>query len=422
MKYKPDPSNPMDLHHFNVCLSDSELDRPHLGLGPLRVEPHSIVVFTGPPGAGKGTQAAVVAQRLGMVHVSTGDLFRAEVRAGSDIGKAVASYMDAGVFVPPEITNKVLAGRLEMEDTAGGVILDGFPRTIDHLKDLDVILGNGPKRVIASVHIDISEGEALRRISCRRLCSTCKGTVHVDHDSLVCPACGATGSLTQREDDKEETVRRRYQLFQATNTPLMEEFARRDLLYSLNGSASISRTSDRITEVICYPQRFGYGSQSAFKRLEAQLSFRGNEIPSVEMVSLVSAFRDAALEENIKKRTGAVRRFVYLCTTSSHKLAEFVSVFDKYGIEVLQVPDYYNVKAAEGRKIGRSGVHANVIEALLKEKTKELVPLAVLKEDTSLLKPGGSDIHSSRRPGEHLSYCHDSITQLRGHRCVCRPL
>ena len=171
----------------------------------------TVVVLLGSPGAGKGTQAPLLASRLGLPHVSTGDLFRAAVRDGTPLGLEVRRFMDAGQLVPDDITVRMLRERLARPDTQGGVILDGFPRTDAQARILDGMLGEDGRRVDRALFIEVSEDELVRRMSGRRICQANGHPYNILTKAPQVPGqCDLDGSpLIQRSDDREDVVRAR---------------------------------------------------------------------------------------------------------------------------------------------------------------------------------------------------------------------
>ncbi len=364
-----------------------------------------IFLLIGPPGVGKGTHAQLLAHRYGVIHISTGDLFRAEAKSGSERGRKLAEYMAAGQYVPPDMANPILTERLGQQDCQeNAVLLDGFPRTRPQLDDLDQILAPLHKSLHAALFLDLIDAEeSVRRISGRRTCSNgdCKAiyNIHSSPPTLpdVCDRCASP--LIQRADDKEETIRKRFARDQEGAPTLIAEVAARDILFTFKGSSSqISRITDKVTEVMCFPDRFTVSCVTAFHRLSVLLNtppfhpqaLSLSPLPPGDLADIVRDFRDASLRENAGKRTGSLRRWVYLATTNTQKTREFVRVFDRYGVEVLQIPPLPT---------------PDIIQAFLLLKTADLIPVAVLSETSLLLKPGSREL-SSLRPGvkaDHLS-------------------
>ncbi len=210
------------------------------------------VVFVGPPGVGKGTQAQRLAERRGVVKISTGDVLREAVRQGTPLGVRAKSFMDAGSLVPDELVIGMLAERLKMDDTKRGYLLDGFPRTIAQAEALGKMLearGEALDRVIA---FEADPEVIIDRLSGRRGCPRCGTVYHVRFDpspaGTRCGACGA--DLFQRDDDQESTVRRRLTVYQAETAPLLEYYRKRGLLARLDGSAPIDDVAARLDDVL----------------------------------------------------------------------------------------------------------------------------------------------------------------------------
>ena len=178
------------------------------------------LIFLGPPGAGKGTQATGVSSHLRVPHISTGDMFRAAIKNATPTGLEAKRYMDAGQLVPDSVVVDMVRERLAMPDCANGYLLDGFPRTVDQARALDDI--STPDAV---VDIDVPDERLLARLTGRRVCSKCNGTFHVSKlaDEKVCPTCG--GELYQREDDKPATISNRLGVYHEQTAPLIGYYA-----------------------------------------------------------------------------------------------------------------------------------------------------------------------------------------------------
>lgn len=193
----------------------------------------SRIVLLGPPGAGKGTQAALLAERLGLRHISTGEILREEVEHGTELGRKARAYMDRGELVPDELVIAMLRGRL---DSDSGFILDGFPRTVSQAEALE-----GLARLDRVLNIRLSEEEVVRRLSARRVCKGCGRNYNlISNPPKVagrCDACG--GELFQRDDDKPEVIRRRYQVYEAETAPLKDFYRKRGLLVEVEGARPI---------------------------------------------------------------------------------------------------------------------------------------------------------------------------------------
>lgn len=199
------------------------------------------IVLLGAPGAGKGTQAKFLAEALGVPHVASGDLFREALKDETPLGLEAKKYMNQGLLVPDEITIAMVCERLSRPDCAGGVILDGFPRTLEQAKALDRALAEERRALEKVLYIKVSEEELIGRLSGRWICSQCQAVYHVRSNPPkkpgICDKCG--GELYQREDDRPETVRRRLEVYFAQTAPLIEYYARKGLLVEINGEQEI---------------------------------------------------------------------------------------------------------------------------------------------------------------------------------------
>lgn len=201
------------------------------------------LVFLGAPGAGKGTQAKRISEKYGIPHISTGDMLRANIKAGTELGKLAKSYIDKGALVPDEVIIKVMESRLAEADCKNGYLLDGFPRTIEQAKALDKITD-----VTLAVNIVVDNDAVVARIAGRRMC-VCGESYHVSaHPSDVCDKCGA--KLYQRDDDKEETVKSRLEVYEKQTAPLIEYYSAKGVLRDVDGMKDVADVTSEIVKVI----------------------------------------------------------------------------------------------------------------------------------------------------------------------------
>ena len=207
------------------------------------------IVMLGAPGAGKGTQAKMIADQYGMPHVSTGDIFRANIKEGTELGKEVKSYMDQGLLVPDELTVKILLDRVGKEDCQNGFILDGFPRTIPQAEVLDKALAELGDAIDYAINVDVPDEHIIGRMTGRRACLTCGATYHIVHipprQEGICDGCGK--ELVLRDDDKLETVRKRLDVYHEQTQPLIAYYQEKGILRTINGTAEMQ---DVFTEII----------------------------------------------------------------------------------------------------------------------------------------------------------------------------
>ncbi|REJ36423.1 MAG: adenylate kinase, partial [Bacillota bacterium] len=188
------------------------------------------LVMLGLPGAGKGTQGELLAQRLGIPRISTGDMFRAALKSDTELGRRVKAYVERGELVPDHLTVALVEERLAQPDARSGFVLDGFPRTVPQAQALDEKLLAAGRPLHAAIYINVPQEVAIRRIASRRVCSQCGATYSQDQvaEAGVCPACG--GPLVQRPDDSEETARHRLQVYLAQTHPVVEYYRRAGIL------------------------------------------------------------------------------------------------------------------------------------------------------------------------------------------------
>jgi len=206
------------------------------------------IVLLGAPGAGKGTQAAVIARETGAVSIATGDLFRQALARGTELGKQAQAYMEKGLLVPDEITIRMLEDRMAAPDTGSGVILDGFPRNLAQAGALDRTLQKQSRAIDRVVYIKVPEEELLRRLSGRWVCRNCQSPYHeVDSPPRVagrCDRCG--GELYQRPDDRRDTVKKRLQVYFAETAPVIDYYRQAGKLLTVDGTGSAAEVSRRI--------------------------------------------------------------------------------------------------------------------------------------------------------------------------------
>ena len=211
-----------------------------------------IVVLLGPPGAGKGTQAARLAVRQGVAHVASGDLFREALAAGTALGRQAQAYMERGELVPDDIVVRMVLERLAKPDCARGVILDGFPRTAAQAQALDGDLAAQGRRVDSVLSLDVPEEAILERMTGRRVCRECQAPYHIKFNpparSGVCDRCG--GPLYQRDDDGEDTVRRRLVVYQEQTLPLVSYYGRQGVLSQVDGLGELTEVTERLAQAL----------------------------------------------------------------------------------------------------------------------------------------------------------------------------
>jgi len=210
------------------------------------------IVFLGAPGAGKGTQAAIVSQELNLAHIASGDLFRQALEQGTELGLQAKSYMEKGMLVPDEITIRMVLERISAPDCEHGVILDGFPRNLEQAKALDKALLQQGRAIDKAVYIKVSEPELLNRLSGRWICRNCQTPYHATNSPPKvwgkCDNCG--GELYQRADDIVETVKKRLEVYFAQTAPLIDYYQRAGKLLEVDGEGSVDEVVKRIITAV----------------------------------------------------------------------------------------------------------------------------------------------------------------------------
>ena len=210
------------------------------------------VILFGAPGAGKVTQAAILAEKTGLVHITTGELFREAIRQETELGKQAKPYYERGQLVPDHLTIAMLLERLSEGDCAGGCLLDGFPRTLEQATALDEALAQDGKAIDRVLYIQVSENELMSRLSGRWNCRQCGGVYHErfqpPRQAGRCDQCG--GELYQREDDRPETVRRRLGVYFQQTAPLIEYYRSRGKLVEIDGGKSVEEVAEELQAVV----------------------------------------------------------------------------------------------------------------------------------------------------------------------------
>lgn len=211
-----------------------------------------LIIFMGPPGAGKGTQAERIVSEFGIPHISTGDMFRAAIKEGTALGLQAKSFMDQGKLVPDEVTIGIVKERLTKPDTEKGALLDGFPRTVAQAEALDRLVAAMNRKIDSVIDLEVDRDKLLARLTGRRVCKSCGATYHVVFNPPakegVCDKCG--GELYQRADDTEETVATRLDVYFKQTAPLLEYYTKQGVLRSINGEAEIDEVYREISGIL----------------------------------------------------------------------------------------------------------------------------------------------------------------------------
>lgn len=210
------------------------------------------IIMLGAPGAGKGTQAKMLAEKYGIPHISTGDIFRANIKNNTELGKKAKGYMDAGQLVPDELVVDLVVDRIKAEDCMKGFILDGFPRTIPQAEALDYALNNQNEKIDYAINVDVPDENIITRMSGRRACVGCGATYHIVYNPTkvegICDTCGQ--NLILREDDKPETVKKRLDVYHEQTQPLIDHYDAKGVLLTVDGTQDINDVFAAITKVL----------------------------------------------------------------------------------------------------------------------------------------------------------------------------
>lgn len=210
------------------------------------------IIMLGAPGAGKGTQAKMIADKYGVPHISTGDIFRANIKNGTQLGMEAKQYMDKGLLVPDELTVKILLDRVAQDDCKKGYVLDGFPRTIPQAEVLDKALTELGDQIDYAINVDVPDENIVRRMGGRRACLSCGATYHIEHvppkKEGICDTCGQ--ELVLRDDDKPETVQNRLNVYHEQTQPLIEFYQAKGVLKTVDGTVDMKDVFAAITEIL----------------------------------------------------------------------------------------------------------------------------------------------------------------------------
>ena len=210
------------------------------------------IIMLGAPGAGKGTQAKLIAEKYQVPHVSTGDIFRANIKNGTELGMEAKKYMDQGLLVPDELTVRILLDRVAQEDCKNGYVLDGFPRTIPQAQVLDEALTKQGEEIDYAINVDVPDENIVRRMSGRRACVKCGATYHIEHIPPkvegICDTCES--ELILRDDDKPETVQNRLKVYHDQTQPLIDFYTKKGVLKTVDGTVAMQDVFKAITDIL----------------------------------------------------------------------------------------------------------------------------------------------------------------------------
>ena len=210
------------------------------------------IIMLGAPGAGKGTQAKQIAAKYSIPHISTGDIFRANIKNGTDLGKKAKEYMDQGLLVPDELTCDLVMDRIAQDDAKNGFVLDGFPRTIPQAEALTAALEKIGQAMDYAIDVDVPDENIINRMSGRRACLNCGATYHIvsipPKKEGICDTCG--NELVLREDDKPETVKKRLDVYHDQTQPLIDYYTGKGILKSVDGTQPMDKVFEDITSIL----------------------------------------------------------------------------------------------------------------------------------------------------------------------------
>ena len=210
------------------------------------------IVMLGAPGAGKGTQAQRIAEKYGIPHISTGDIFRSNIKAGTELGKKAKSFIDQGLLVPDEVTIGMLLDRIHEVDCENGYILDGFPRTIPQAESLTAALEENGEAIDFALDVEVPDANIVNRMAGRRACLKCGATYHTEFAAPkkegICDKCGS--ELVLRDDDKPETVQKRLEVYHEQTHPLIDYYKKKGVLHAIDGTLSMETVFKNIVDIL----------------------------------------------------------------------------------------------------------------------------------------------------------------------------
>ena len=210
------------------------------------------IIMLGAPGAGKGTQAKKIADKYQIPHISTGDIFRANIKEGTELGKKAKSYMDQGLLVPDELTLELIMDRFQNPDCANGYVLDGVPRTIPQAEALTAALEKNGETIDYAINVEVPDENIVARMSGRRACLACGATYHVVYaptkEEGICDRCGE--KLVLRDDDKPETVKKRLDVYHSQTQPLIDYYTKQGKLVEVDGTQNVDAVFDAIVKIL----------------------------------------------------------------------------------------------------------------------------------------------------------------------------
>jgi adenylate kinase len=210
------------------------------------------IIMLGAPGAGKGTQAKMIAEKYSIPHISTGDIFRANIKNGTELGTKAKTFMDQGLLVPDELVVDLVVDRFKQDDCKNGYVLDGFPRTIPQAEALDAALSAIGENIDYAINVEVPDENIINRMSGRRACVSCGATYHLVHiptkQEGICDVCG--NELILREDDKPETVKKRLDIYHEQTQPLIDYYTKKNVLVEVDGTVDLKEVFNEIVKIL----------------------------------------------------------------------------------------------------------------------------------------------------------------------------
>ena len=294
------------------------------------------IIMLGAPGAGKGTQAKKIAAKYEIPHISTGDIFRANIKNGTELGKKAKTYMDQGLLVPDELVVDLVVDRVNQEDCANGYVLDGFPRTIPQAEALDKALEELGQKMDYAIDVDVPDENIINRMSGRRACVDCGATYHIVYASTkqegICDNCG--GSLILRDDDKPETVQKRLVVYHEQTQPLIDYYMAKGILKTVDGTVDLEDVFKAIVDIL---KQFGADIEIRENEIiSRKADLKGIKVDVSDIPDTVPALAVAAAFANGRTEIVGGERLRY---KESDRIESVVSNLKRLGADVEETAD-----------------------------------------------------------------------------------